>query len=109
MIYKVTDYYYCDDSTDYMFMLILNDFYSNEFYRSWLKSWVFDGLQQFLVARSCEKSKQTATAALHPSPPVRLASYVQYNIRKLILAAYACSFITLLNFSAAGALAHANQ
>jgi hypothetical protein len=37
-IYKVTDYYYCDDSNDYMFILILNGFYSNEFYKSWLKN-----------------------------------------------------------------------
>jgi hypothetical protein len=31
-IYKVMDYYCCDDSTHYMFMLILNVFYRNEFY-----------------------------------------------------------------------------
>jgi hypothetical protein len=27
-----------NDSTDYMFMLILNGFYPNKFYKSWLKS-----------------------------------------------------------------------
>jgi hypothetical protein len=40
-------------------MLILNGFYPNEFYRSWLKSWVFGSPQQLLVARSYEKLKQT--------------------------------------------------
>jgi hypothetical protein len=33
-IYKVTDYYYWDDWTDYLFMLILNGFYPNEFFRT---------------------------------------------------------------------------
>jgi hypothetical protein len=62
-IYKVMDYYYCDDSTDYMFMLILNGFYPNKFYRSWLKSWVFGSPQQLLVHRSCKKPKQTGAIA----------------------------------------------
>jgi hypothetical protein len=48
-----------------MFMLILNDFYSNEFYRSWLKSRVFGSPQQLLVARSCEKPKQTRAYGRH--------------------------------------------
>jgi hypothetical protein len=51
----VTDFYYYNDSTDYMFILILDSFCPNEFCRSWLKSWAFDGLQQLLVTKSCQK------------------------------------------------------
>jgi hypothetical protein len=46
------DSYYYNDSTGYVFMLILNDFYQINFYRSWLKSRVFGSLQQLLVARN---------------------------------------------------------
>jgi hypothetical protein len=43
----------------YVFMLILDGFCSNEFYRSWLKSGAFGSPQQLLVAKSCQKMKQT--------------------------------------------------
>jgi hypothetical protein len=42
-------------------MLILDGFCRNEFYRSWLKSRAFGNPQQLLVARSCQKPKQTGT------------------------------------------------
>jgi hypothetical protein len=46
----MADLYYRGDSTDSIFMLILNDFYQNGFYRSGLKSGAFDNPHPFLVA-----------------------------------------------------------
>jgi hypothetical protein len=58
-------FYYYNDSTNYVFMLILDGFCPNEFYRSWLKSWAFDSLQQLLVARSWQKPKQIKGRSQH--------------------------------------------
>jgi hypothetical protein len=48
----VTDYYYRDDSTDSVFILILDSFYQKYFYRGGLKNWTFYSLQLFFVARN---------------------------------------------------------
>jgi hypothetical protein len=60
----VTDSYYYNDSTDYVFILILDGFCPKEFYRSWLKSWAFGNPHQLLVARSCQKPKQTGPLSI---------------------------------------------
>jgi hypothetical protein len=57
-----------------MFMLILDGFCPNEFYRSWLKSLAFSSSQQLLVARSYQKSKQTG---LHTSGSARYAAVLR--------------------------------
>jgi hypothetical protein len=53
----VADYYYCNDPTYYVFMLILNDFYPNKFYKSWLK------IEHLRVRGSfwCQKLQKTET------------------------------------------------
>jgi hypothetical protein len=73
----VTDSYYCNDSTDYVFMLILNSFYRNEFYKSWPKSWAFHSPQQLLVARSSKKLNQTG-ATWDSSDSNECACILQY-------------------------------
>jgi hypothetical protein len=50
---------YRNDSADYVFTLILDNFYQSDFYRSELKSWMFGSPQQLLVAIIRKKLKQT--------------------------------------------------
>jgi transposase len=52
------DSYYRDDSTDYVFMLILDVFYQSDSYRSWLKS---RGVWRSVAAFSGQKLKKTQT------------------------------------------------
>jgi hypothetical protein len=74
-------------------MLILNGFYPNEFYRSWLKSWVFGSPQQLLVAGSCEKPKQTGAISFvailslvtgFPSRPLGKHGYFGFLTKLLV-------------------------
>jgi hypothetical protein len=51
------DFSYRDDSTDWVFTLILEDFHQSDFHRSGLKSLVFGSPQQLLVARINKKSE----------------------------------------------------
>jgi hypothetical protein len=66
-------------------MLILDSFCPNEFYRSWLKSWAFGSPQQLLVARSCQKPKQTGSKyhALLRTPALPRKYVVIYNHKHL--------------------------
>jgi hypothetical protein len=80
-ILKVTDSYYYNDSTDYVFMLILNGFCSNEFYKSWLKSRAFGSPQQLLVARSWQKPKQTGPIC--PKSTVKLLAQIEISLTSI--------------------------
>jgi hypothetical protein len=51
-ILKVMNSYYYNDSTDFVFMPILDGFYSIDSYKSGLKSRVFDSRHQLLVAKN---------------------------------------------------------
>jgi hypothetical protein len=60
------NYYYRDNSTDYVFMLILVGFYQNDSYISWLKSW---SVWLFAVAfggQKLKKLKQTGPLFMVP-------------------------------------------
>jgi hypothetical protein len=78
-------------------MLILDSFCPNEFYKSWLKSSAFGSPQQLLVARSCQKPKQTAP--LDPHVWTRLPSFNDQSHITTYTTAYYCETLALFGSS----------
>jgi hypothetical protein len=66
-IYKVADLSYHNDSLDYVFTFVFDEFHQNDSHKNRLKSWSFDSPQNLSWSESTFKLKQTHTNHMGPA------------------------------------------